>query len=342
MLLERSTDAERTKIMAMLRSMSSSLVSLAIAAVLISPDQAAAQEKFPSRPIEMIVPTPPGGGVDITGRMMAEVLEPILGVKVLVINVPGASGAVGVTRMTTAKPDGYTIAYIWNAPLTIAPHVLQVGYTLDGYTPLSQSTGGTPMIFCVRPDFPATTGKEFVELIVKNPNKYTYGNDGIGAIVQLAGERLFQTLGMKMRGVPFGGAGETLRAFLGAQVDIFGGSIPPISPYMKDGKARCLIVTTAERNSNAPDALSATDLGHADAATELWRGAIVPKGVPADRLKVLEDAFRKAAGAAVFNDYVAKTGERMVGSNSEAFGKLIASEYADFGKVVQGLGISKK
>ena len=120
---------------------------------------ASAQEQYPTEPIELIVPTPPGGGTDITGRLLAEQVEPILGVKVVVVNKPGASGSVGVTQLTQAKPDGYTLAYVWNAPLTIVPHTLDVPYETESYTPVSQATGGTPLIFCVKPDFPADTGE---------------------------------------------------------------------------------------------------------------------------------------------------------------------------------------
>ncbi len=174
-----------------------------------------AQEKFPSRPIEMIVPTPPGGGVDIIGRMLAEGAEAFLGAKVVVSNVSGATGGVGVGRMTRAKPDGYTVAFVWNAPVTIVPHTLDVAYGPQNITAVSQTTGGTPLIFCVKPNFPASAGKEFIEVLKRNPDKYTYGNDGVGGMVQLAGERLFQPLGVKLRPIPYGGAADTLRAFLG-------------------------------------------------------------------------------------------------------------------------------
>jgi tripartite-type tricarboxylate transporter receptor subunit TctC len=290
----------------------------------------------------MIIPTPPGGGVDITGRMLVDGLEKILGVKIVVSNQPGASGALGVTKLASARPDGYTIAYIWNAPLTMVPHTLTVAYTPDSYAPISQTTGGTPLIFCAHPNFPAANGREFVEHLRQNPNKYTYGNDGVGATVQLAGERLFQQLGIKMRAVPFGGAGETLKSFLGSHVDIYGGSIPPIAPHLKEGKAKCHIATTRDRNKTIPDALSAGDLGFAQEATELWRGAIAPKGVPADRLKILEDAFRRAAQDEKFKESILKGGDDVIGGSSEDFRKLIASEHAAFAKVVQNLGLPKQ
>lgn len=315
---------------------------LLFASVLLAIPPTGAQEKFPSRPIEMIVPTPPGGGVDLTGRLLAEAAEAVFGTKVVVVNVPGATGGAGVGRLVSAKPDGYTVAYVWNAPLTIVPHTLSVPYGPQSFTPVSQTTGGTPLIFCVPPGFPASTGQEFVDVIKRSPDKFTYGNDGVGGMVQLAGERLFQPLGMKLRGVPFGGAAETLRAFLGGHVDIYGGSVPAIGPYLKEGKAKCLLVTTKDRNPAVPEAIGAGDLGLAEKQTELWRGVIAPKDVPPERLKILEEGFRKAANSARLKDYAEKSGEKVVAGSSADFQKIIATEYKDFGQVVEALGLAKK
>jgi tripartite-type tricarboxylate transporter receptor subunit TctC len=301
-----------------------------------------AQEKFPSRPIELIVPTPPGGGVDITGRMLAEAAESVFGVPVVVVNQPGATGGVGVARMVAAKPDGYTVAYVWNAPVTIVPQLLPVSYNLQSFAPVSQTTGGTPLIFCVSAKFPASNGKEFIEVLQKNPGRYSYGNDGPGGMVQLAGERLFKPLDVKLLAVPYKGAAETLQAFLGGHVDVYGGSVPAVGPHIKDGAAKCLLVTTRERNSAAPDAIGAADLGLPDQATELWRGVIAPKDVPADRLKILEEGFRKAAQSARLTEYAQKNGERVVAGTSADFQKMIASEYKDFGQLVRELGLATK
>jgi putative tricarboxylic transport membrane protein len=337
MEFRRSTPAREARHGA---TFAATLLSAVAALAFIAP--AAAQEKFPSRPIEMIVPTAPGGGTDITARVLAENAEATLGVKVVVVNVPGATGGVGVGRLVAAKPDGYTVAYVWNAPITIVPHTLSVTYGPQSFMPVTQTTGGTPLIFCVNPSFPAANGKEFVDLLKANPGKYTYGNDGTGGMVQLAGERLFQPLGIKLRAVPFTGAGETLKAFLGGHVDIYGGAIPTIGPYMKEGKAKCLLVTTKDRNPAAPDAIGAGELGLADRQTELWRGVIAPKDIPAERLKILEDGFRKAANAQPLKDYTEKTGEKVVAGSSAEFQKLIASEYKDFGSLVQALGLGAK
>jgi tripartite-type tricarboxylate transporter receptor subunit TctC len=322
--------------------MSRRLFTLAAVALALMVGPLAAQEKFPSRPITIIVPTPPGGGVDIVHRLLAELAEPTLGVKVVIENKPGASGSLGLAALANAKNDGYTLAAVWNAPLTITPHALQVPYDVADFAPIIQTTGGTPLIYCVRPDFPANSGKEFIAYAKENPGKLTYGTDGVGAMVQLSGERLFQPLGLKLRPVPFGGAGETLKNFLGGHVDIYGGTIPPIEAQLKDGKAKCLITTAKNKLASLPQAASASEVGLPNESTDLWRGLIAPKGTPADRVKLLADAFRKAAAEPKFKEYLTRTGETAVVGTPEDFQKVITAEYAAFGGVIKSIGLQKK
>ena len=301
-----------------------------------------AQDRFPSRPIELIVPTPPGGGVDIVARMLAELVEPILGTKLVVVNRPGGTGAIGVTHLMQAKPDGYTLAVVWNAPLTVTPHTLTVSYTLDDYTPITQLTGGTPFVFCVKPEFPAANGKELVEVLRRSPNKYTYGNDGVAGTVQLAAERAFGKLGVTARPVPFGGAGETVKNFLGGHVDIYGGTIPTILEFVRAGQAKCLLVTAPDRTPVLPETTSLGELGIADTASELWRGLIGPKGLPAERVAVLQKAFHQATQQRKFQEFEASRGETAVGGPPGDFARLVKSEFEANAEILKRLGLAKK
>lgn len=312
------------------------------ATVVLAGATAHAQEKFPSRPIELIVPTPPGGGVDIVARMLAELVAPFLGTQVVVVNKPGGGGAIGVSQLAQAKPDGYTLAAVWNAPLTVIPHTLGVGYTPEDYTPVTQLTGGTPFVFCVRPDFPAANGKEFVDALRRGPNKYTYGNDGVAGAVQLAAERVFGRLSLKARPVPFAGAGETVKNFLGGHVDIYGGTIPTILEHVRNGQAKCLLVTAPERTRVLPDTTSLGELGLADSASELWRGIIAPRGLPPDRLAALEKAFHQATQQRKFLEFEATRGESAIGGRSGDFAKLIRVEYEANAEILKTLGLIRK
>jgi tripartite-type tricarboxylate transporter receptor subunit TctC len=302
---------------------------------------AAAQEKFPSKPIEIIVPTAAGGGTDIAFRMLAEIAEPMLGQKVVVSNKTGGGGFIGMTSIVRAKPDGYTLGGLWNAPLTMTPHMQPAPYSPDDYATVTLADSAAT-IFCTKPDFPASNGKEFIDQLKTNPSKYTYGNDGVGGTLHLAAERIFAKFGAKARPVPFAGAGETLKAFLGGHIDIYAGSITPILPYVKEKQAKCLLVTTAKRVDAVPGASSLTDIGAPEAQTVLWHGLIAPKGVPEDRMAVLEKAFREAARSERFRNYMQSRGIEVEASSAADFRNLIDTEYAAMGDVMKSLGLAKK
>lgn len=313
---------------------------LALAGIVAGLSPAASQDKYPSRPIEMVIPTAAGGGTDISMRMLAELVEPLLGQKVVVSNKPGGGGGIGMVAVIKAKPDGYTIGGLWNSPLTMTPHLLPMPYTPNDYTAVTLATWA-PIVQCVKADFPANTGKEFIEELKKNPDKYTYGNDGVGGTAHLSSARVFTKLGVKARAVPFNGAGETLKAFLGGHVDIYAGSIAPIQPYVKDKTAKCLVLTSAERNAAVPDAAGLNDLGAGDEGTVLWRGIIVPNGIPADRLETLSKAFVEAAKSEKFRKFMEARGEEAKGSSPAELRKLIDTEFAAMKKITADLGLQK-
>lgn len=312
----------------------------ALATLLSLPAQA--QEAFPSRPIELVVPLGAGGGLDATARLLAELLTPIVGVPVLVTNKVGASGTIGLRFVAAAKPDGYTLGMVYPAPLTIAPHLSKLPYEPDDFVPVTQLMGGTALIFCVNASFPAKTGKEFVELVKRNPDRYTYSNDGVGGMVQLAGERLFKPLGMKLRAVPASGAAESLKLFLGGHVDIYGGSLEPIAPHIKEGKANCVLSSSGASGPLMAHAATPADLAMPERATENWRGLVAPKGLPADRLQILQAAVHKAAQSDRFKALAAQSSATVRVGSSEAFRSLILNDTRDFGQVVQSLGLSKQ
>ena len=300
-----------------------------------------AQEKFPSRPIEIIVPTPPGGGTDITARMLAELVEPILGQKVVVVNKTGAGGTLGMSAVVQAKPDGYTLGGLWNAPLTMTPHSQAVPYSLQDYVAISLADSA-PSLLCTKPDFPANNGREFIEVIRNSPNKFTYGNDGVGGQLHLSTERIFTKLGIKARPVPFGGAGETLKNFLGGHVDIYSGSIPPIVPHVKAGAAKCLLLTSKEKNAAVPQAASLTELGIPETATYLWHGIVGPKGIPPERVAILEKAFGQAAKSDKYRQSMEAKGVTAEGGGAAEFRKLIDTEFKAMGEVAASLGMARK
>jgi len=326
--------------LAMPRRVGVSLTLFAAAAIAASaPLQA--QDKFPSRPIEVIMPVPPGGGTDIAIRALIEQLEPALGQKIVPVNKPGASGAVGMGAMVQSKPDGHTLGAVWNAPLTMTPHIQAVPYGPNDYVAVALMTSA-PLVMCTRPDFPANNGKELIEELRKNPNKYTYGTDGAGATVHLASERIFQKFGVKARAVPFGGAGETLKNILGGHIDIYGGAISTIQSHAKAGEVKCLLLTSKDKNAAVPQATSLTELGVPELATGVWHGILVPKGTPPERVAILEAAFVQAIKTDKFRQFMETRGATAEGLGSVEFRKQIDSEYKAMGEVAASLGMAKK
>lgn len=311
-----------------------------MAAALCAAAPAQAQDKYPSRAITIIVPTAPGGSTDTVIRQLAEITGGLIKQHFVILNRPGAGGIIGTTAITRAEPDGYTLGGIWNAPLTMTPHILKAQYSPSDYVAVSLSDSA-PIVLCAKANFPANSGREFVEYARKNPDKLTYGTDGVGATIQLASERIFTRLHIKLRSVPFAGAGQTLQSFLANQIDIYGGSIAPILPYVKDKSVKCLIVSSVGRVAALPRAASLTDLGIPEEQTLLWHGIIAPKGVPADRLALLENAFRKAAQTPQFKAFLASQSINVEGTSAREMRKIMDDEYAAMAGIAKSLGLLK-
>jgi tripartite-type tricarboxylate transporter receptor subunit TctC len=169
-----------------------------------------------------------------------------------------------------------------------------VTYTRDSYQPII-GIGYSSYVMCVAPSFPANTGREFIATLKRNPDKYTYGTDGVGNTMQLAAERIFAHFGIKQTSVPFGGAGETAQNFLGRQIDIYGGSIQPMLPHLQSGGAKCLLLTSGPDNPQVPQASGLNAVGAEGLDTGLWWGLIGPKGLPPEIVDTLHRAYREAA-----------------------------------------------
>lgn len=289
----------------------------------------------------LIIPAPPGGGTDGFFRTFAIAAEEKLDGPLVVMNVGGAGGSIGMNQMLRSAPDGGTLAAVWNSPVTAVPHSLKNGYSPDDFTPVIQLSSA-PYVFCVRAEFPARTGPELITELENNPGKYTYGNDGIGGIGQLASERIFRAKKLSVLGIPFKGAGDTLNNFLGGHVDIYVGSILPIKAHLESGKIVCPLLSSADRSSMLPKASSLTDIGVPQEETLLWRGVLGPKGLPVAVVEKLQAAFTHAAQKPEIQKFVADAGEQVVVRTGPELEQMIRNEYDALGKVADSLGIVKQ
>jgi tripartite-type tricarboxylate transporter receptor subunit TctC len=298
----------------------------------------AGAQTFPDRPIRVIVPVNPGGGTDIFARKLVELIGASLGQPIIVENRLGGSGTIGTQFVIDSRPDGHTLGFIWNTPLTAAPHTLGARYQLDSYTPVLR-VGYSPFAVCARPDFPASNLTEMVERIRANPGQYTWGNEGMGGVMHLGVERVWRRLGLDLTAVPFQGAGQTLPAFLGGHITFYGGSLSGAVPALRADRAKCLMLTTADGSPEAPGSQGLSAVGLSDMAITIWWGLIAPRGLPADRLERLATAFTEAARQPAFATLMREQAAVMQIETGEAFAQSIRAEYEALGAVARQLNL---
>jgi putative tricarboxylic transport membrane protein len=300
----------------------------------------AAAQVFPDRPVRIIVPINPGGGTDVFARRLAELAAPALGQPVVVENRPGGSGTIGVQQVVDARPDGHTLGFVWNTPLTAAPHTLGTRYTAESFTSVF-SVGYSAYTLCAQPDFPADSLPEFVSRVRAHPGEYTWGNEGLGGAMHLGVERILRRLGLEMQTVPFQGAGQTMPAFLGRHITFYGGSVVGAMSAVRVGQAKCLLLTTAEGHPELPNAGGLASVGLADHAITIWWGMIAPNGVPEERMERLRTAFLDAARSPRFRELVEGQGATYrldVGPEMDA---AVRDEYAALGEVARDTGLTR-
>lgn len=313
-------------------------LALALLPVLAAP---LAAQSFPDRPIRIIVPVNPGGGTDIFARALQEIVGNSLGQPIIVENRPGASGTIGVQQVVEARPDGHTLGFIWNTPITSAPHTLGTRYTIQSIAPVFQ-VGYSPFALCARPDFPATDLPSMIAAIRARPNTYTWGNEGLGGVMHLGVERILRQLGLEMTTVPFQGAGQTLPAFLGGHITFFGGSLVGAMPAVRAGTARCYFLTTVGGSPAAPEGSGVGSLGLPQMAITIWWGMIAPQGIPADRMAKLTEAFTAAVRTPRFQEVMQAQGATLELLVGEAMGRAMQAEYNALGEVARSLGLQKQ
>jgi tripartite-type tricarboxylate transporter receptor subunit TctC len=260
-------------------------------------DAVPAQEVFPSRPVQIVVPAPAGGSVDIATRLIEARLSAALKSPVALLNRPGASGIVGLAAVSKAQPDGYTLGASVNSIFTVV-HVSgsSVPFTLDDFDIVGQFAADTSVL-CVSPEAPWQSFQALVEHARKNPGKLTYGSSGIGTVSSLSMESIKQALKLDITGVPFPGGGQLATAIVGKHVDM--GMVPHSAgtALIRDNKLRPLLTTSPKRVSLLPDVPAIGEIGLSAKGFDLVLGLVAPKGVPPDVLKVLVAALEETMSA---------------------------------------------
>ena len=257
---------------------------------------AIAQDKFPSHAITMIVPFPPGGVADITGRPTAAALEKVLKQPIAVTNRPGAGGAVGNAAVANAKPDGYTILMALSS-ISVIPAADELfdrkpAYSLSQFAPIALISAD-PTFLTVRTDSPWKTAKDFVADAKKKQGQLSFSSSGVYGALHMPMEMFMHAAGIKMRHVPTTGGGPALNALLGGHVDVTAGGPAAISGHVQGGKLRALAGWGTKRHPSYPDVPTFKELGY-DVEYYIWAGLFAPAGTPEPAMKALRDAVRQA------------------------------------------------
>ncbi len=289
------------------------------------------QDKFPAKPITLFIGFGPGGTGDITNRALAEAASKILGQPIVVLNKPGAGGAVALGELKNAQPDGYTIGSLSSAGI-ISAAMRKVNYhPVNDFDAILQ-TNSIVYGLVVRTDSPFQSLKDLLAYAQANPNKIKYSTTGPGSPVHLTMVRLADLLDIKWTHVPFGGGVEAVSALLGGHVD-YTSSTAEWKPYVLSGRLRLLVTFGSRRIAAYPDAPTLIELGYNMTApnTACIAG---PKGIPQDRLKILHDALYKAMDAPEFRTSLEKFDLPLDYKNSHDAEIIIKEIYETTGKLI--------
>ena len=294
---------------------------------------------FPDRTVRVIVAFPPGGATDIVARLVAEKLQAAWGKPVVVENIAGATGMTGTNQGVKAAPDGYTITSVVGTTTTLLASLRsKVPYDpLNDYEALALVTV-FPNLLVVRPAIEAKTVPELIDLVKKNPGKFTFASTGAGSSVHIAGEWFKLATKSDILHVPYTGSSPALPALLGGHVDMMFDTMPSILPLTQSGQLRALGVGTLTRVAAAPNvpAIAETIPGF-DVAS--WEGFVVPKGTPADIQKKIADAILEAMKDPALVEKMNRVGAVPVVKGPADFRAHMKADYAKWQRVTKETGI---
>jgi len=267
-------------------------LALCLAGLAANPLAAFAQDPYPSRPVTLVVPFPPGGSADTIGRIVAKPLSELLGQPVLIDNRPGAGTAVAASYVTKAPADGYTLFFSSGSTFTANPAIrASLPYDpIKGFDPIA-IVGRIPLIVLANKNAPAGSVKEFVAAIKASPDKYSYASFGSGTTSHFAGEIVLQAVGARMLHVPYKGSAPAMTDLIGGQVPFSVDTVTAAIPQLKSGKVKAVAVTTAQRSSQLPDVPSFAESGYPEVNFDTWIALVGPKGLPAPVRTRLEKAI---------------------------------------------------
>ncbi|MCW5576470.1 MAG: tripartite tricarboxylate transporter substrate binding protein [Burkholderiales bacterium] len=302
-----------------------------------APVQAAAD--YPSRPVRLLVPNPPGGGSDAVARILAQKLGERMNQQFVVDNRAGGGGIIANETVARANPDGYTLLLAFIGPVAISPALTKVPYdSVKDFAPVALVAGGQYMLV-LHPSVPAKSLKDFVAHAKANPGKVNYASAGNGSPLHLAAELFKSRAGVDMVHVPYKGGGPATTAILSGEVQAVFGSLTSVVPQVKAGKLTPIGVTGAKRSQLAPEYPTIAELGYPGFEMTSWYGILLPARTPQAIVGKLNAAVNEALKAKDATDALRRQGLDATGGTPAEFAAHIKSELAKWAKVVKDAGI---
>jgi len=296
----------------------------------------ASAETFPSRPVRLVVPFAPGGGVDATARIIADHLSPALGQPVVVENRAGAGGAIGVEAVAKSTPDGYTITMVSPGNMTAGPVVRPTPYDPHALGFITRAVR-SPLLLVCRKNLPSRDLAAFIALVKQKPDAIRFASGGVGTVTQLAAELVNLRLGVRMVHVPYRGTGPAMTDLIAGNVDIFFSDTSALGAVQQE-QVRLLAVSTGSRWPQMPEAPSMAEaIPGYDISN--WYGVVAPPGTPDAILMRLQQEIAKVLAKPEVAEALRRIGFDPAPLSPWEFGDFVRTEYATWAEVVQATGI---
>ncbi|WPB56433.1 tripartite tricarboxylate transporter substrate binding protein [Xylophilus sp. GOD-11R] len=283
-------------------------------------------DTYPSRPLTLVIPFPPGGATDVVGRLVGKTLGDKLGQPVVIDNRAGAGTIIGATYTAKAAPDGYTLLISSGTTFTVNP-ALQ---SKLAYDPLKSFdaiglVARTGLILLANKDVPAANPKQYVDLVRAAPDKYSYASFGTGTTAQFTGELMLRATGTKMVHIPYKGSAPAMTDLMGGQVPFSVDTVSAAIPQLKTGKIKAIAVTTKKRSALLPDVPTFAESGF-DLDADTWIAVVAPHGLPADVKAKLEKALQDTIATPEVREKLVAAGLEPAWANGAAATSLIEKE----------------